>query len=207
MKILLVSSTQLEIQSYVLGAPHHDILITGVGLHAATYELTHQLQGHRYDLVVQAGVAGAFSGRGYKMGDVVAVAQDAFGDAGSYENGQLHSLQQLGLSTDKEWLVNKHDILHRFEVPKVRAITVNTITNDAAYLQALQQKWEADIESMEGAALHYVCGKRGVPYLQLRAISNMVGERDKNKWLLATAIGNLNNALQVMMQQLQHSMA
>jgi futalosine hydrolase len=70
------------------------------------------------------------------------------------------------------------------------------------YVNALQQKWKADIESMEGAALHFVCAKKNVPYLQLRAISNFVGERDKNKWLLATAIGNLNGALKALIGSL-----
>lgn len=202
MKILLVSATQLEIQDYVLSAPHHDILITGVGLHASTYELSEQLHGHRYDLVIQAGVAGAFEGSGLKMGDVVAVKQDAFGDIGSYEAHQFHSLQQLGLSTEKEWLVNPHNIINKLQMPHVKSITINTVTDSTPYVQALQQKWQADIESMEGAALHYVCTKKNVPFVQLRAISNVVGERDKTKWLLGTAIANLNAAVKALIDSL-----
>ena len=202
MKILLVSSTQMEIQEYLLSAPHHDILITGVGLHAAAFEITQQLQHHHYDLVIQAGVAGAFEGSGLKMGDVVAVKQDAFGDTGAFENGQFHSLQQLGLSSEKEWLINQNNLPGKLKIPQVKAITINTITDYMPYVQALQQKWKADIESMEGAALHFVCAKKNVPYLQLRAISNMVGERDKSKWLLATAITNLNNTLKAVVESL-----
>lgn len=203
MKILLVSATQLEIQEYLLSAPHHDILITGVGLHHAMYELTNQLHGHRYDLVIQAGVAGAFESSGLKMGDVVAVKQDAFGDAGSFEKEQFHSLQTLGLTADKEWLVNENSVQKKLKIPQVKAITINTLTDYMPYVAALEQKWQADIESMEGAALHFVCSKKNVPYLQLRAISNFVGERDKSKWLLATAINNLNGTLKALIASLE----
>ncbi|HSR37659.1 MAG TPA: futalosine hydrolase [Phnomibacter sp.] len=202
MKILLVSATQLEIQEYLLSAPHHDILITGVGLHHAIYELTDQLHGHHYDLVIQAGVAGAFEGSGLNMGDVVAVKQDAFGDAGSFEKEKFLSLLSLGLTTDKEWMINQNSLLGKLKIPQVKSITINTITDYMPFVNALQQKWKADIESMEGAALHFVCAKKNVPYLQLRAISNFVGERDKNKWLLATAIGNLNGALKALIGSL-----
>jgi futalosine hydrolase len=49
---------------------------------------------------------------------------------------------------------------------------------------------------MEGAALHYVALCEKIPFLQLRAVSNYVGERDKNKWALREAIANLNMELQ-----------
>ena len=45
---------------------------------------------------------------------------------------------------------------------------------------------------MEGAAFHYVCLQENIPFVQLRAISNFVGERDKSKWLMKEAIENLN---------------
>ena len=56
-------------------------------------------------------------------------------------------------------------------------------------------KYNPKIESMEGAALHYVCTDLEVPYLQIRSISNYVGERDKIKWKMPLAIANLNDTL------------
>jgi futalosine hydrolase len=41
-----------------------------------------------------------------------------------------------------------------------------------------------------------------MPFAQLRAISNYVGERDKNKWMLAGAITNLNNAVKTVIESL-----
>jgi futalosine hydrolase len=48
---------------------------------------------------------------------------------------------------------------------------------------------------MEGAAFHYVCLLERINFLQLRAISNRVGERDKSKWKLKESIENLNKEL------------
>ena len=56
----------------------------------------------------------------------------------------------------------------------------------------MREKFGADIESMEGAAFHYVCLQQKIKFLQLRSISNVAGERDKTKWMMKEAINNLN---------------
>ncbi|BAV04181.1 phosphorylase family protein [Filimonas lacunae] len=48
---------------------------------------------------------------------------------------------------------------------------------------------------MEGAALHYACRQTNTPFIQIRAISNYIGERDKSKWRIKDAIGELNQVL------------
>ena len=48
---------------------------------------------------------------------------------------------------------------------------------------------------MEGAAFHYACLLQKFKFFQLRSVSNVVGERDKNKWKMKEAIEALNNEL------------
>jgi futalosine hydrolase len=48
---------------------------------------------------------------------------------------------------------------------------------------------------MEGAALHYVCLMENVPFVQIRSISNYIGERNKKKWDMMDSIMNLNDSL------------
>jgi len=48
---------------------------------------------------------------------------------------------------------------------------------------------------MEGAAFHYMGRDLHIPFIQLRAVSNYVGERDKSKWKMRDAIYNLNETL------------
>jgi len=66
----------------------------------------------------------------------------------------------------------------------------------------LINEFDADIESMEGAALHYVCLQENIPFLQVRSVSNYVGERDKTKWKMKEAIHNLNTELSKLINRL-----
>jgi futalosine hydrolase len=47
---------------------------------------------------------------------------------------------------------------------------------------------------MEGAAVYYVCLQEGVPFVEIRTVSNAVGESDSSKWQTSLA---LNSLLQV----------
>ena len=62
--------------------------------------------------------------------------------------------------------------------------------------------FNADIETMEGAALHYVCLQENISFLQIRSVSNHVGERDKTKWKMKQAIEDLNKHLAKLINRL-----
>lgn len=48
---------------------------------------------------------------------------------------------------------------------------------------------------MEGAALHYICRDVNIPFIQIRSVSNYVGERNKAHWKMKEAIYQLNETL------------
>ena len=178
-----------------------DVLIGGLGVTATAYHLTKQLHHHHYDLVIQAGVAGKFE-NGSELGEVVIVKQDCFADLGAVEQNEFKTIQQMGFSNEPEWYINNLHLLNKLAYKQVKAITVNTVTDDAIAIKRLQLKWAADIESMEGAALHYVCQHQQTNYMQLRSISNVVGVRDKSQWHLKEAIENLNTELSSIIKKL-----
>ena len=74
-------------------------------------------------------------------------------------------------------------------LPKVKANTVHSIRKSIMP----HIKNNADVESMEGAAFFYVCLMSRIPFVQIRAISNYVGEQNKAKWEIDKSILNLNN--------------
>jgi futalosine hydrolase len=49
---------------------------------------------------------------------------------------------------------------------------------------------------MEGAALHFVCLKNQIPFIQFRAISNRVEIRNRNSWKVQEALAALHPAVQ-----------
>ncbi len=115
----------------------------------------------------------------------------------SMKIGAFKTLFEVGLAGendfpfDKGWLPNNHDYFRHPSLLVAKGITVNKIIDDEIEIKRGQEKFGADIESMEGAAFHYVCLQQKIKFLQLRSISNRVGERDKAKWAMKEAIANL----------------
>ena len=202
MKLYVIAATIGEIEPLIETTINTDykLIITGVGAMAATYQLTKMIREDKPDLIIQAGLAGSFE-EGLSLGSVVVVNRDRFADLGVEENSKWIDIYDLGLAQANEepfkdgWLRNENKSLNRFGYAQVSSITINEITTMPKRISLLREKYNASIESMEGAALHYVCLLEKIPFIQLRAISNRVGERDKGKWKIKPAIENLNNAL------------
>jgi futalosine hydrolase len=86
---------------------------------------------------------------------------------------------------------NAFAAIRREQHPRVIAgpcITASQVTGVAAEAEVLAGRWEALAESMEGAAAAHVCGVYGVPFLEVRGISNLVGDRDRARWQVRRAV-------------------
>ncbi|HOZ84190.1 MAG TPA: futalosine hydrolase [Niabella sp.] len=199
MSILIVSATEFEIKPSLKFFKKHQlpVLITGVGAGAAIYAITKAIEKYKPSLILQAGIGGSMD-RQINIGDVVVVAQDFFGDLGVMENKQWRSLLDLGFMKPNQKpfkngiLANPNKrAIHQSGLGMVRAVTVNEITTSKSRIKMYKDQG-VSIETMEGAALHYVALMEGIPFLQIRSISNAVGERDKSKWDIVGAIQKLN---------------
>jgi futalosine hydrolase len=200
MEILLIAATEEEIQPFTNNNSEIDVLISGAGVPSTLYHLQKRMHQIDYDFIIQAGIAGTFN-NDIQLGQTVLVKQDSFGDLGMEEKEIFTSIFETGLADKNEfpfkngWLVNENEILNTSSLSSVKAITVNKVSDSLLQKQQLIKQFNTDIESMEGAALHYVCLQENIPFLQIRAVSNYVGERDKAKWKMKEAIHNLNTEL------------
>ena len=207
MQILLIAATAKEIQPYIDTHPDADVLITGVGIPATIYHLQKRLQQLDYDIIIQGGIGGSFTDE-ISPGQTVLVKQDLFGDLGMEEKENFNTIFEAGFADasefpfEKSWLVNQHTIFQASALPTVKAVTVNKVTDNAIQKQQLINKFSPQVESMEGAALHYVCLLEKIPFLQVRSISNDVGERNKTRWKMEEAIISLNVELEKLISQL-----
>src|SRR6187402_1654707 len=204
--ILIVAATAKEINPFIEltrtgGINNADILISGIGLTASTFHLAKQLALKKYDLVIQAGVAGCFD-LSVPLGAVVAVKQDAIADQSVVELERLKTLFDLNLVPQdqypykKGWLINPNkEVLKKTKLKIVKGISVNQISTSKQMIKFYRDVFDPVTESMEGAALHYVCLMANVPFIQIRSISNYIGERNKKKWDMMESINNLNNSL------------
>jgi len=210
MNILLVAATSFEIQPAIARFPQrHNILpgTTGVGSIPAAWTLTKLAVNRKPDCIIQVGIAGSFIPG--LIGQVMVIKEEAFGDVGVHEHGTFRSIFDLNLLDGDTapftngLLVNPYKKwLDSTGLQQVRAITVNEITTSPTRIEWYQQKIAPVVESMEGAALHYVCLQEHIPFLQLRAVSNDIGQRDKSKWDIKGSIAALNTKLAGILEDL-----
>lgn len=217
MKLLLVAATPFEVQPTIkflhehfeVASPYHfkkgkleiTLLITGVGMAISSFAITSVCYSAKYDLLIQAGVAGAIDRR-FKLGDVVEVVSDCMADLGVEEkDGSFQSIFDLGLLPENEFpfrngrLWNQPEVERAF-LPKAHGITVNKVHGTKSSIKQMEKDFPfAQVESMEGAAFFFVGLQIHSHILQIRAISNYVEPRNKDAWKLSEAIGNLNEVL------------
>ena len=189
--------------------PDADILLTGIGLTATTYSLMNYLKLRRPSWILQAGVGGCFN-RTVKLGSVFAVKQETIADQSVIELGKLKTLFDLNLLPEnrfpfkKGWLKNETEMLETCKLKKVKGISVNEITTSKKKVGFYEKQFDPVVESMEGAALHYVCLMEKIPFLQIRSVSNYIAERNKKKWEMKNSIKNLNEAVITYLQNMNH---
>lgn len=216
MNCLVVAATVIEITPFLekirsknglSSNLHIDILITGIGLTATTYSLTKQLQIKRPDVIIQAGVGGCFDTT-IPLGSVLVIKQDAIADQSVIESDKLKTLFDLKLVPQNKhpfsngWLMNKSELLKKTKLQKVKGVSVNEITTSKQKIRFYKETFDPIVESMEGAALHYVCLMEKIPFLQIRSVSNYIAERNKKNWNMKESIINLNNELTSLLHKL-----
>ena len=216
MRILLVAATENEIAAtrdhYAKASfvKHRiEFLVTGVGMAATSYSLTRKLALGKYDLVVNIGIAGSFR-REISPGNVVNVVSDSFADLGAEDGNEFMTVFDLQLQHPdsfpfwngkiKNDYAEKYSLL--LNMKNVRAITVNKVHGNAESIHHTFTKFQPDIETMEGAAVFYVCAMERVPFLQLRAISNHVERRNRSAWQIDLALINLHNSVRTFIDRL-----
>lgn len=174
---------------------------SGVGMLATAVSVTRMVLEDKPDLIIQAGIAGCFD-ESVSLGKLLVVQEENLADMGVEEDGRWRDIFDLKLEKSSyhpferrklpnPWL-KKFNLL---KLPEVAAVTVNEISTNKERILQIRKKYEPVTESMEGAAFHYVCREAGIPFIQLRAVSNYIGERDKSNWKIKEAIDNLNQAL------------
>lgn len=174
------------------------LCITGIGSMQTTFHLTEAIAEFNPHFCLQAGVAGAFN-RDIPLGALVIVREEMLGDLGVDDLGRFRDMFEIELmhADEKPYVRKKlintfQDFPLRMNLPYVTGITVNTVSGSEVLIGQRAEYFDGDVETMEGAAFHYVCLQKKVPFLQVRSISNYVEPRDKSKWQMKAAIEKLN---------------
>ena len=213
MKILIVSATWLEVKlltdelefidqtthllkKYRLHEIEIDILITGIGTTFTAFHLTNTLRDEQYQFVINIGIAGSLTDE-LAIGEVVLVVADEFADLGIEKENEFLTLFESGFMDANDFpfeqgMLKASELNGLFDLRKVRGITTNKSHGRAASISEIKSKFSAQVESMEGAVVFYVCNWFGISCFQIRSVSNFVEPRDSAKWNIPMALEKLN---------------
>ena len=216
MHLTIISATHFEIEPLILYLKSHfsekntmhfekkelkiDVVITGVGMPLTAFVLGNYFSKNIPDLAINAGIAGALN-LNLKIGDVVNVISERFGDLGVEEaDGTFTDVHEMGLIDSNEFpflngvLHNPKAVEQQF-LPPANGLTINKVHGFESSVKLIKEKYPCDVESMEGAAFFLACLMSKIDFLSIRSISNFVEKRDKEKWDISLAIQNLNQVL------------
>ncbi|HEY1025799.1 MAG TPA: futalosine hydrolase [Sphingobacteriaceae bacterium] len=201
MKILVVAATQGEIAP-LLDQPGRGsdlrFLITGVGMVATAFALGTHLAGNKYDLAINAGIAGSFD-RNLKIGEVLSVSEDLFAELGAEDHNDFLPIDKLGFGESLMRPVAPGFDIH---LKQAKAITVSRVHGNETTIYNTMSRLHPQLESMEGAAFFYSCNQVNLPSIQIRAVSNYVERRNLSNWNVQLAVENLNTTIISLLERL-----
>ncbi|MBG0565191.1 futalosine hydrolase [Actinoplanes aureus] len=169
----------------------------GVGPAAAAAGTARLLAARTYRAVISAGIAGGFPGRAAVGGTVLATRSIA-ADLGAETPDGFLPVDELGFGSS---VLDCDPVL----VKALRAalpgavtgdvLTLSTVTGTAATADRLAARFpQAVAEAMEGYGVACAAAGAGVPFAELRTVSNPIGPRDRAAWRLADAFAALRAA-------------
>lgn len=181
-----------------------DVLVAGVGPAAAAAgtatALALPVDHTDYSLVVCAGVGGGFAPAA-ALGSLVVADAIVAADLGTETPEGFVSVTSLGFGHSvhlppAELAARAAEATGALLAP---VLTVSTVTGTAARAAELAARHPlAGAEAMEGFGVAEAAAAHGLPVLEIRAVSNAVGPRDRAAWRIADALAALADGFRVL---------
>jgi futalosine hydrolase len=164
--------------------------------------------GPGYEMVASAGIAGGFRDR-VAIGDVVLANLATYADLGVRVDGGFLSVRDLGIDQDSSLAFGDQRLIDRMSTAPItvlvgEVLTLSAMTGTDADADKLATRYpRALAEAMEGfaviAATRDHDGNRYVA--EIRAISNLIGRRDRSTWNIPLAFGALADAMSTLLKE------
>lgn len=227
MRILICAAEQEELdcaiqalrvyESKIAGRYQVDFMLTGIGTTSACYRITKKIveaatENSPYSLAINIGIAGSYDLEKFPVGSTALMEKEFFGDLGFMTASGFQTLFD-SKTLDANLFPFKDGALEMLPLPEffnnvaksysmATGVTVQTITGDEKTTRRIIDKYSPQIETMEGAAFFYVCLNEDVKFMEIRSVSNRVGEEDTSKWDTPKALDALKEALKEFFRQI-----
>ena len=179
--------------------------ISGIGKTNAAHAVTVLIEKYSPSCVINFGIGGAYPASGLNIGDIAVALKEVYADEGVLLKDGLHSLEVTGIPLVRtrgrryfnEFPLDKRLAREALKAAKKVApgragvfLTVSACTGTDRRARELTGKFSPLCESMEGAAVAHICCLYGIPFAEMRGISNLVEDRDRDKWDINLASEN-----------------
>jgi futalosine hydrolase len=185
------------------------LIEAGIGLVNTAHALTVALQQINPELVIQTGIGGSYHRADLNIGDLVLATEENYGELGVITTQGWYPADEIGypvLKTDRDYFntypLDKDLVLRsqnalqnaKEKVASGPFVTVQQCSGRTDIGNALGQRFNAICENMEGVAAAQICLQHTIPFLELRAISNQVEDRNKEAWDIPLALRRVQRA-------------
>lgn len=194
-EFLLAAAVEAEREALLRRAHGLTVIVTGAGPAAAATGASWVLASEPYELAVSVGIGGGFLPRA-PIGSVVVAGRVAAADLGADSPEGFLPIEELGFAPrveqpDEHWSKRIAAALDDagLNVVSGAVLTVSTVTGTAERAARLAERYpDAAAEAMEGFGVASAATMAELPFVEIRAISNAVGPRDRQAWRIGEAL-------------------
>ncbi|MBY3619066.1 futalosine hydrolase [Acinetobacter sp. CUI P1] len=211
-RVLIVTAVAAERDAVLRGlqgSGRFHVIAAGAGTAAAAAGTAAALAAGSYGCVISAGIGGGFPGVA-PLGSLVVASEMIAADLGAETPEGFRSAAELGFGSvsvpaDRGTVqaVSAALAAAGLTVSTGTVLTVSTATGTAETAAALIARHPGAVaEAMEGHGVAVAAEALGLPVLELRAISNPVGPRDRAAWKIGDAMEALTAAAAILLEVL-----
>ncbi|MDD3108969.1 MAG: hypothetical protein PHV49_07180 [Alistipes sp.] len=182
--LILLPSPQESAHFNPVLPPECEQRITGVGAYRCATATTQWLSQHHPQWILLCGIAGVYAPCDLQLGETVQVVSEREADLGSFSEGVFDPKFARDYACD-----------YALPGEPLRQVRSNSVNAAGAPFVSRQG---VEIENMEGAAFFHACLLHDVRFLELRAISNYVGD-PLARWQIPEALGCLSDTVSALL--------
>lgn len=179
------------------------LIETGIGLVNTAHALAVALQHIKPDLIIQSGIGGAYLRAQLAIGDLVIATEENYAELGVITPQGWLPANEIGIPVlkthqdhfntyplDTQLATDAQNALQKTNTSATLGpfVTVQQCSGRTDIGNTLAERFQAICENMEGVAAAQICLQYNIPFLELRAISNQVEDRNREAWNIPLAL-------------------
>jgi futalosine hydrolase len=183
---------------------------SGIGKVNAAHAAAIMIRDYFPSVIVSFGIGGAYPSSGLEIGDLAVAKTEIYADEGILMKDGFHTIEAIGIPTVR---AGGRRYFNDFPVDRAlmrkalhaagrishasagRFATVSCCTGTRKRALEIEKRFDVICENMEGAAVAQISRLYGVPFVEIKGISNIVEDRDTGKWRKKLAAENCQRAV------------